>query len=240
LLFKSELGEDFAICLRNSRVNHACKPNASLILDKTAHVQILFALKDIQPGEEITCCYYYPFFFSLLSDLDFPWTNLDLSIEEELKYIKNKMFDKPAHGVVCCPPDCSCFDPTIWALVGEGRRAHSEIMDLDRQLKTGEALVAGEKLLNIHRRLNIFWEALGQTYFLLFEVAVQRSEFLPRAMEYLGSAAELFRKICPYSEERTKKFEKLIEHPETHRNYLKIDKMQVTDLGESLKTTLNL
>ena len=67
-----------------------------------------------------------------------------------------------------------------------------------------------------------------------------KSETLPRAKQYIQSAVELFRKICPYSEERTKKFEKLIEHPETHRNYLKIDKMQVTDLGESLKTTLNL
>jgi len=50
------------VALRNARVNHACKPNAPSIYDETALVAILFAQKNFHPGEEITICYYSPFF----------------------------------------------------------------------------------------------------------------------------------------------------------------------------------
>ena len=42
-------------------------------------------------------------------------------------------------------------------------------------------------------------------------------------MEYIRSSVELHRKICPYSEQNTKKLEKLLDQPETHYNYMKID-----------------
>lgn len=237
-MLKSELEEHFAVCLRIGRVNHACKPNASVAVDETAHVGILFALRDIQPGEEITFSYYFPVFFCLLSNLPMPLTKPDCSIEEVLNDIKKALL---AAGIVC-PAGCLCCHPTVLTLLQKGRLLRSEIKELDRQLKTGEALAAGEKLLDIHRRLNLSLEPLnGDTYFLLFKIAVQRSEFLPRAMEYLRSAAELSRKICPYSEMHTKKFERLMEHPETHPNYLKIDKMQqAPDLAESLRAKLNM
>ena len=45
-------------------------------------------------------------------------------------------------------------------------------------------------------------------------------------MQHIRSAVDLFRKICPYSEKLTKKYEKLLEQPETDPIYLAIDKMQ--------------
>ena len=54
------ISKDF-VALRISRVNHACQPNTPIIYDETASVAILFAQKDIHPGEEITICYYTPF-----------------------------------------------------------------------------------------------------------------------------------------------------------------------------------
>ena len=40
-----------SVALRIARVNHACRPNAATIYDETALVAILFAQKDIQPGQ---------------------------------------------------------------------------------------------------------------------------------------------------------------------------------------------
>jgi len=87
-------------------------------------------------------------------------------------------------------------------------------------VKIEETLVAGDNLLNVYRCLNLSWMYLGITMFDLFQVAVQKSEYLPRTMNYVRSAAELFRKICPYSEKYTKRVEMLVEHPETDPSYL--------------------
>ena len=50
--------------LRISRVNHNCRPNAARIYDEVARVEILYALQDIPPGEEICYSYYiFPHIF---------------------------------------------------------------------------------------------------------------------------------------------------------------------------------
>jgi len=97
-------------------------------------------------------------------------------------------------------------------------------MTLDGQFKSDKALVAGEKLVEIYGHFNVSWGYPSLTYFLLFRVAVQRSKLLPKAKHYIWSAAEIFGKICPYSERSTKRIVKLFEHPETDPNYTKIDK----------------
>ena len=74
------------------------------------------------------------------------------------------------------------------------------------------ALDAGEKLLDIQRRLGVFWMYIGDTYIKLFRVALKNVDVLPRAKHYLQSAVEIFRKICPYSASLTKHFEEVLEH----------------------------
>ncbi len=62
--------------LRIARVNHDCRPNAGYIYDETAHVQILFAQRDIHPGEEICisyCSFANHFEFFLADDDAEPW-----------------------------------------------------------------------------------------------------------------------------------------------------------------------
>ena len=56
-----------------------------------------------------------------------------------------------------CQADCSCHDPAIRTptLVQEGRQLYEKTMKLHYQLKTEEALAAGDKLLDIHRRLGV-------------------------------------------------------------------------------------
>ena len=209
------------VALRIARTNHACRPNAATIYDDTALVAILFSQRDIQAGEEITICYYISFFgyepYSCPLDSKFPETN---SIEEELSFFRYLM--SSLHGITC-PSDCFCYDPAIPALVREGRQIHSIMMKLANENKIEEALAAGDKLVDIHRHLNVSWLIQVDVNYNLFRVAVMKSKTLPRAKEYIRSAAEVFRKICPYSEKLTKSAEKLLDHPETDPYYLRND-----------------
>lgn len=214
-------GRQSKVALRITRVNHACRPNADTIYDETALVAILFAQKDILPGQEISICYYTPY-FGLLTILSVPGMNSGANIEEEFHSVKNG-FISPDWNT--CPADCSCHDPAIRILVQEGRLLHQETMKLHYQLKTEQALAVGDKLLDIHRRLDVSWIYYAYTATILFRIAVCKLETLPRAMQYVQSVVDLYRNICPYSEKRAKKFEKLLEHPETHPDYLLIDKL---------------
>ena len=63
-----------------------------------------------------------------------------------------------------------------------------------RQHKIEEALDAGDKLLDIYRRLNVSWIYRDHTEVTLFHVAIRKSETLPRATHYIRSTVELFRK----------------------------------------------
>ena len=223
------------VALRIARVNHSCQPNAAAIYDETACVAILFAQKTIQPGEEISISYYPTFLFLIP-----PLLNDELagkSIEEELNILKHQMAAE--HGITCLA-NCYCNDPGFRALILEGRKLFMTVVTLaHRQHKIEEALDAGDKLLDIYRRLNLSWIYRGHTEHTLFHFAVRKSETLPRAKQYIRSAFELFSKICPYSERLTKKFEKLMDHPETDPKYMMMDR-DVANLVERLLSGLNL
>ena len=110
------------------------------------------------------------------------------------------------HAIIC-PSDCICYDPAILALVREGRKIRPTIIEFSSQNKTEEALAAGDKLLDIQRRLNISWTSMGITEISLFNIAVKKWETRSRAKDYIRSAVEF--NICPYSENMTKRMEKL-------------------------------
>jgi len=211
-IFKGENMPQAVVALRTARVNHACQPNASTIYDEMAHVAILFSQRDIHPGEEIAICYYSPFFdFQPYSPLIESMIPDSISIEKELDLFRKLM--SSTHGIIC-PSDCFCYDPAILALVREGRKIRPTIIELSSQNKIEEALAAGDKLLDIQRRLNNSWTSGAITEINLFNIAVKKLETLPRAQDYIRSAFELFRNICPYSENMTKRMERLIlEHP---------------------------
>ncbi len=75
-------------------VNHACQPNAAPIYDETARVAIFFAQRDIQPGEEITICYYTPFFWLVPIE-----SSTGETLEEEMKIAKDIMAED--YGITC-------------------------------------------------------------------------------------------------------------------------------------------
>jgi len=69
-------GKNF-VGLRISRMNHDCRPNAGYSYDETARAEIVFAQRDIQPGEEI-CISYFTYATQHLSTTTSPekiWLN---------------------------------------------------------------------------------------------------------------------------------------------------------------------
>jgi len=135
--------------------------------------------------------------------------NVELRLDKIFQFTNNESL---ASDGITCPADCYCFNPTIQALISEGKRLYKVVTDLDDQSMTEQALDLGEKLLGIQRRLDVSWMYIADTYIKLFRVAIKNVDVLPRAKHYLQSAVEIFRKICPYSASLTKHFEEVLEH----------------------------
>jgi len=96
----ANMESQWTIALGIARVNHSCKPNAATIYDETAHVAILFAQKDIQPGEVISLCLYSPFFKLDASNQNVPDMNPEWSLEDELSFVENRVLFLTC-GIAC-------------------------------------------------------------------------------------------------------------------------------------------
>ncbi len=127
--------------VRLSRLNHSCHPNADHVYDDVACVAILFAQRDIQPGEEI--CIDYTYFRAL--EPSRPTAKLDS--KEEFKLIQSNLLDK--FGIIC-PDDCFCKNSESKKLIVKGRKLHEEVLLLASKVMLEDALIAGEKLLEVY------------------------------------------------------------------------------------------
>ncbi len=118
-------------------------------------------------------------------NLRFPWANPNWSMEEEFIFVKERLL----HSIhkITCPAGCICNDPGFRALICEMKKIDATIIELVRQNKIEEALAAGEKLLDIKRRLNISWIYRGYTDVLLFGIACTCS-LLPLTSSVLFSS----------------------------------------------------
>ena len=198
--------------LRVARINHDCRPNAGYIYDATARVEVIFAQREIQPGEEI--CISYCSFASL--NLERPMASKK-GPEAEFEAIQRTLFN--TWGIVC-PSNCFCKDPTARKLVLEGRRIKDEVDDLAGRGWIEKALLTASKLLEIQRRLNISWLCRASTEFYCFQIALRLRKTLGRAEQYIRAVREMYWVICPYSVYTTRRYEKLLAHPELDPNYL--------------------
>ena len=197
-------GKDF-IGLRISRANHNCRPNACCSYDEEAKVAILYALQDIQPGEEISVNYC-------------PFTRL---APPELEFDACKMSLRD-HWGIGCPLDCFCNDLNARKLVMEEKRLNDVIKSLVQSGCLGEALTIGEKRLETLRQLNMSWGRCASLECALFHLAIRKKETLPRAEKCVRSALKVFRIIRPFSK-LIAKYEMLLKHPEVDEYYLKLE-----------------
>ena len=121
-----------------------------------------------------------------------------------------------------CPADCICKDPDILKLVVKGRRLSDEIVFWVDRGEAYQVLLAGSELMNIHRKLNMSWFDQVSLNVELFRIAISRRQTLANANPLISAALEVYRNVTPFSK-NIKEFESLVDHPERHENYLKMD-----------------
>lgn len=208
--------------LRVARVNHDCRPNAGFIYDETARVEILFAQKEIPTGEEV--CISYCSFANLNSERPIPPTAKN-DPEAEFEFVQRTLLT--TWGITC-PSNCYCKDPSIRQLVIEGRRIKAKIDVMAGRGWTEDALEAGDKLMDIQRRLGVSWICQMSTQLYLFQIALRTLKTLDKAERYIQAVHSVYSVICPYSESTTIKYERMLTHPETDGNYLIMEKNRLT------------
>jgi len=100
-----------------------------------------------------------------------------------------------------------------------GKQLTYDVNNFEELRLVEEALKAGEILLNVHRHLNVSLTFTALLKFKLFEIAVTKSRHFNLARQYIQSVFEHFNKICPYSENLTRRFKRHRDRPEQHRNF---------------------
>lgn len=188
--------------LRIARVNHDCRPNADVVYDDGARVEVLFAQRDIQPGEEV-CITYHSFSSVMYAKMSDP--------EEDFQAIERKLFER---GIICSD-DCYCKDPDARKLVLEGRELNTKIKRMagrdgtfDRIEETAKKLVVIQESLNVTPHLD-----RCTTYLRSCTIAIGRCKDETKIAwtgDYLKLTFETCKIIRPYSE-MTKDVEKQVE-----------------------------
>lgn len=101
-------------CLRLSRVNHSCDPNAAHWYDATYGVKVLSAVRDIEEGEEI--CFSY---------IGFNDVGCDMTAEMSRWFLEGKWGIK-------CPESCLCRNNNALERIREARELDHDIMVCSR------------------------------------------------------------------------------------------------------------
>ncbi len=155
------------VCLRFSRANHACDANATHIYDSTFDVKILFSMRDIQPGEEITTSY---------SAWDDPTMSIDDTMEDRHAALLN-------WGIVC-PDDCICRREDLQALVRKTRVLEQR---LGNQWSDGDPLVlmaVVEGIMGLQQQLDSQWYFRQRTLADAFEIGERCPSLRAKGEQY--------------------------------------------------------
>lgn len=199
-------GGSLYLGLRTSRVNHNCRPNAGIAYENIAKVQIVYSLRDIQPGQEICICYttHLDLDFeressaprSSVSD-EFHYSMVQQGLHPlEVEFFVNKRVLKQSWGITC-PDDCFCNDQEVRKLILEAKELHEEM----HQASSPEGrLSAGEKLLNIYDLLDIPSVQKSILLSLLSKLDTPKSSeiFRFRTEQHLIRALQIIRVTNPF------------------------------------------
>ena len=210
-------GRDY-VALRISRLNHDCQANAGHNYDDGAHVEILFAQRDIEPGEEI-CISYLSF-----ASLDAQRVTAGMrNAAIEYKLIQMSLL---ARWAVICPSDCICKDRAIHKLIAQGRQLNIEKEKLAESCKPQEALECAEELLKVQEALQSSWISKANTHYFAFQVALMSRKTLAQAGQHIAAVVDIYKAICPYSRD-TPQYEEEMENPEIAVNYLRLERLGI-------------
>lgn len=202
---EASTGKKGYVALRISRVNHNCDSNAGRNYDDGASVEILYAQRDIQPGEEV--CISYCSFNNISIDRRCPivcsnWKPAnELSAEEEFACVKSSL---ESNWGIKCPADCFCNNPIIKSLVVRARQLRIDVdMWAYSQHKPDRALKVIKDLLIIQEKIHSSLISKAKTHYTAYELA-SSSSIIDNSKSIITKQHILYvynvcSAICPYS-----------------------------------------
>lgn len=202
-------------------MNHDCHPNAGYSYDETARVVIIFAQRNIQPGEDI-CLDYSPFprlFQKTLHKLMGANKRFYKSSSTCLDPSSSPLSSKCE---MLCPPTCSCYRSRVNNDLDLDSLFHELVKMID-SYQPVETLKIGEQFLEAQRQLNNSWFDIAMIEQNLFEIGIIYSKTVEKAKQHLERCLKIRRIIAPFSIQKTLKWEELLKNPEAHPAYLKVD-----------------
>ena len=199
-----DISEDGSyVCGRISRANHNCNPNAAHFLDETFHVKILYAERDIQPGEEI--CISYTNFTDCSASITSDEARMLLALKWKIH----------------CPSDCYCFQPEVVDLAQRAKYLDAEIQVVaSTSPDTTKALKLIRELLSIHERLSSSQVSKMRTFYDGFQFSIMRRNTIMASKSFIEAAYDINSHILSPKSEKLKQMHLYLENPSKHRNYL--------------------
>lgn len=189
------------IALRISRVNHSCAPNAAHNYCESSKVEILYACRDIQEGEEI--CFGYRLFTNVISSLPFPGMTIDTEFGSIGAVLQLKW------GITC-PSDCYCKDEKLKEDVVKLRslfekfdRLRLRCLDptVNRSAKpySSAALLIADDILALQEKLNASWIAKANVHSAASEIASLNPSLAKSAFDHAKKLYDIYSAVCPLS-----------------------------------------
>lgn len=188
------------VALRISRVNHNCDANSGRNFDDGASVEILYAQRDIRPGEEV--CISYCSFNNISIERRCPivYTSSknanELTPEEEFDCVKLSL---ESNWGITCPADCFCNDLIIKTLVVRARQLRIDVdMWAQSQNRPITALKVIKDLLILQNKVHSSLISKAKTHYAAYEIATMCSR-IEEANEHIRFVYSICSAICPYS-----------------------------------------
>lgn len=194
--------EKDAICLRISRANHDCNPNADHWYDASFSVKVLYAQRDIAEGEEI--CINY---------------QLHNDISRNISAVQARTVLETKWGIVC-PESCSCYNKEMEQLTIKCRELDVKIYSLAKQGKSEEALIFVNELLKNHEIRKSSFLNISRTLYDGFQIAIMKKKTVKAAKKFIDEKYALQSAILSPESLDVKETQLLKNDFARHRNYL--------------------
>mmetsp|Transcript_2391 Transcript_2391/g.2142 ORF Transcript_2391/g.2142 Transcript_2391/m.2142 type:complete len:324 (-) Transcript_2391:15-986(-) len=164
------------LCARLSRVNHSCNRNAFHKYDNTYNVKILFAEREIQPGEEICITYT-------------PWDDPSSSVTPEIARLKLQK-----HWQIICDSTCLCYDEGYITKIKKVKKLDQQIYK--PECSVYDSLKCIEELENLYNEMSVKYHlSLYRLYYDRFQLSIRRGQTISQGVEYMNKAYNIIKLI---------------------------------------------
>ena len=200
-----------AVCIKMSRVNHSCLPNAYQVDEPGYGVKMLIVRRSIKEGEEITIAY--------LDHFD-PVRFNDATTARGAGLGKLILSEK--YGIKCSS-DCACHEEVYLEEVQRAGELDAMILKQGSYGKVQDALRNVDSLLRLFDKPDSATSAPTTRLRALydgFQIGITKRATLKKAMKYAKEAHVLAVHVYGSGSEEAVKWKRYLEMPSSHRNYL--------------------